>query len=392
MPLKLLIVDHDSASLDLLQSCVDSNFTIDHAATGMAALAYLDQFKPDVLLLDADISDISSFEICQNYQEHAPDCHTLFISSQDSPDAYLAAYEAGADDFIKKPFRCDELCKKLIVFNRSIEAIHALKSSIQAATDTARQAISNSAELGTVIHFFKKASLANDKTALLTALVQTTANFNLQVAAQIRHNGQTTTLNNQGRSSPLEEHMLQTLAQDSQRIYEMGKRLIINFPRITLQVKAMPIDQPDLCGRLRDHIAILVEAAETRFDGLLNEEQIRGQQALTLNAIGLIQASIQKLEEQYREQAGSSIRLFTELQNQFDQKMVYLGLTDAQENALSNMITQSMNEAAKIYDQGLSLDDEFSHVIATLLYLTQQSPSAAGKTTETSSTDDIMLF
>ncbi|WP_027467798.1 response regulator [Deefgea rivuli] len=393
MPLKLLIVDHDSASREKLQSCVGGIFETQQAATGMAALAFLEQFKPDVLLIDVDISDISGYEICQSFKQHAPACHTLFISSQDSREAYLAAYEAGADDFIKKPFQSDELHQKLIVFKRSIETNQQLQSSIQDATHTALQAISNSAELGTVINFFKKASLANDKTALLDALVQTTAKFNLQVAAQIRHNGQTTTLNSQGRSSPLEEHMLETLAQDSQRIYEMGKRLIINFPRIILQIKAMPTDQADLCGRLRDHIAILVEAAENRFDNILNEEQIRGQQALTLNAIGLIQASIQKLETEYREQAGASVRLFSELQTKFEQKMVFLGLTDSQENQLSNMIEQSTLEATQIYDQGLSLDDEFSHVIATLLYLTQQSPNAAEKTTTLSSdSDDILLF
>ncbi len=393
MPLQLLIVDHDTESSNLLRTCCGEFFETHQANTGMGALAYLEHLKPDIVFIEAEMPDLNGYEICQAYKEKLPNCYALCISKQDDRSAYLAAYEAGADDFITKPFDSDALQQKLLIVKRKIEAIQNLEISVRSATDTALQAISNSAELGTVINFFKKAGLSNDKESLLEALVQTTAKFNLQVAAQIHHNGQLTTCNNKGHSSPLEEHMLQTLAQDPQRIYEMGKRLIINFPRIVLQVKVMPTEQPDLCGRLRDHIAILVEAAENRFDGLLNEEQIRAQQALTLNAIGLIQSSIQKLEEEYRQQAGSSVRLFGELQEKFEQKMVYLGLTDSQEGALFDMISHGMDQATQIYDQGLSLDDEFSHVIATLLYLTQQTPNSAEKATVSESNcDDIMLF
>ena len=393
MALQLLIVENGNASYEQLRKACANGFEIHHANTGMAALAYLEHLKPDIVVINVEMPDIHGHEICQAYKEQLPQCYILCISKHDNRAAHIAAYEAGADDFIQHPFETGDLQQKLQRFKRHYEAIQELQSSVKNATDTALQAISNTAELGTLINFFKKSSLASNKADLLAALVQTASQFNLQVAAQIHHNGQFCTLNSNGRSSPLEEHMLQTLAQDSQRIYEMGKRLIINFPRIILQVKAMPTEQPELCGRLRDHIAILVEAAENRFDGILNEEQIRGQQALTLNAIGLIQASIQKLEEEYRQQAGSSMRLFTELQDKFEQKMVYLGLTDSQENALFDMISHSLQEATQIYDQGLSLDDEFSHVIATLLYLTQQSPNAAEKSiVSNESCDDIMLF
>ncbi|MCB5196682.1 response regulator [Deefgea salmonis] len=393
MSLTLLIVDQDCSAYEALQEKLGAHFTIQMTQSSDQAMAVLADIAPDILLIDGNLADQSAYAVCQKYKKNNPNGQLLFIASTEKGD-YLAAYDAGADDFISKPFFNDELQQKLILFKRSIEETQQLRSSVQAATDTAMQAISNSAELGTVINFFKKASLAPDEASLLKALVQTTAKFQVQVAAQIHHQGTLATLNSQGRSSPLEEHMLQTLAQDPQRIYEMGKRLVINFPRIILQVKDMPISQPDLCGRLRDHIAILVEAAETRLDGILNEGQIRGQQQLTLNAITLIQSSIQKLENEYRQQAGSSMRLFSELQEKFEHKMVYLGLTDSQEGALLDMIAQSLAAATQIYDQGLSLDDEFSHVIATLIYLTQQSPHAITPTAPEAEndSDDIMLF
>lgn len=393
MPVQLLIVEHDTHACEQLRLTCNDEYEIHTANTGMAALAFLERLNPEVIVINVNMPDINGHEICQAYRTEQPNSYIICITTEDHRAAQIAAYEAGADDFIKQPFETVDLQHKLQIFKRHYQTIQDLQSSVKVATDTALQAISNTAELGTLINFFKKSSLASNKADLLTALVQTATQFNLQVAAQIHHKGELTTLNSLGRSSPLEEHMLQTLAQDPQRIYEMGKRLIINFPRIILQVKAMPVEQPDLCGRLRDHIAILVEAAENRFDGILNEEQIRGQQALTLDAIGLIQKSIQKLEEEYRQQAGSSMRLFMQLQDKFEQKMVYLGLTDSQEAALLNMITHSLEEATQIYDQGLSLDDEFSHVIATLLYLTQQSPNAAEKAiASTDNSDDIMLF
>ncbi|QZA82422.1 response regulator transcription factor [Deefgea piscis] len=393
MPLTLLIVDPDCSAYDALRPNIEAHFAIQMAQNGLDALALLEQTQPDILLIDGNLADQTAYAICQRYKNNNPNGQILFIASTEKAD-YVAAYGAGADDFISKPFCNDELQQKLLLFQRSIEETQQLRSSVQAATVTAMQAISNSAELGTVISFFKRASLAPDEASLLKALVQTTAKFNVQVAAQIHQQNTLHTLNSQGRCSPLEEHMLQTLAQDPQRIYEMGKRLVINFPRIILQVKDMPVNQPDLCGRLRDHIAILVEAAETRLDGILNETQIRAQQQLTLNAISLIQSSIQKLENEYRHQASSSMLLFSELQDQFEHKMVYLGLTDSQEGALLDMIAHSLAAATQIYDQGLSLDDEFSHVIATLIYLTQQSPQAviAAAPEPAEPSDDIMLF
>ena len=393
MALKLLVVDSDTQARVMIASCMQDLFDLTMVASGMAALAELEKNNPpDILLLDTDISDIDGFELCRTFKQQAPQCHTVLLWSKADRDAYIAAYDAGADDFIPKPIHYDELKQKLLVLERSIIETQTLQSSVKSATDTALQAITSSAELGSVINFFKKASIANENESLLKVLVQTTANFRLQVAAQFRYKNECITLNSEGRSSPLEAHMLQTLAQDQQKIYSLGRRLVINFPRVTLQIKDMPLDDPDRCGRLRDHIAILVEAAENRLNGILNEQQIYAQQALTLNAIGLIQASVQKLEDEYRRQASSSLQLFTQLQEQFERKMVHLGLSDGQENSIFDMISQGMNEATQIYDQGLSLDDEFSHVIATLLHLTQQSPTAGSAEIQSESDDDIMLF
>lgn len=136
MPYRLLLVDDDEALLASMrrQFKREADFVLETAAGGAEALYALDVWRPDLLLLDAQMPGLGGHEVCRLVRAHA--CHRLLkvilVSGRsDTPDR-LAGYAAGADDFVSKPFDLEELLAKVRVFARlkRAEEVDEIKSSL----------------------------------------------------------------------------------------------------------------------------------------------------------------------------------------------------------------------------------------------------------------------
>ncbi|MGL4605591.1 MAG: response regulator, partial [Iodobacter sp.] len=241
MNTKILIVDDETAFRQIIKDGLDGLAEFAEAKNGEEALSLVTSFQPDILLLDINLPDINGYSVCMVLREKLPDLRVVFISGSNSEETRQNAYAAGGDDFLPKPFRLIELRRKIELLQKIIADSVRLKDSLQTATDTAMTAISNSGEMGSVISFIKRAMSCQDIESLLKVIISTfSQSFDLKVSAQIRTENEQKTLNSEGRSSPLEAEILFNLAQDSTRIFEYGRRLIINYPSITLQIKNLP--------------------------------------------------------------------------------------------------------------------------------------------------------
>ncbi|MHB8079870.1 MAG: response regulator [Candidatus Krumholzibacteriia bacterium] len=136
MPCRLLLVDDDEDLLASMRRLLRNgpDFVLQTAAGGAAALAALDAWRPDLLLLDVQMPGLNGHEVCRRIRAHA--CHrflkVILVSGRaDTPDR-LAGYAAGADDFLSKPFDLDELLAKARVFARlkRAEELDDIKGSL----------------------------------------------------------------------------------------------------------------------------------------------------------------------------------------------------------------------------------------------------------------------
>ena len=372
MSLRVLIVDDDAAFRAMLAQGLGDAYEVHQAATGADAICLASEILPNIAVLDVNMPGMNGYELCNSLKADLPDLRVVFISGDDTPEKRIAAYDAGADDFMAKPFRIIELTLKLDLLNRVLKDAQRLKEEMKSANDMAMLAITNTGEMGGVIDFIKRTAGCMDVESLLRALVTATAStFRVIVSAQVTLGEEQKTLNSIGRSSPLEAEMLRCQACDAERIYSAGRRMMVNYPRVTLLIKDMPIDDADRCGRLRDHMAIMVEAAETRLNGIALEQQTRIQQTITLQTIASIQQVIASLEKQYRQQEVASQSVFDELKAEIDNALLFLGLTDNQEAKLMDMIGNSVDKASAISAQGLALEDKFAVIIGVLAQLQQ---------------------
>jgi excisionase family DNA binding protein len=112
---KILIVDDDADFVGLLREALRDAFEIDSAGTALEAASRLPVFRPDVILLDVRLPDLSGLEVCRHFQEYK--------RRQRVPILCMSAYgheidaaelrRSGADDFLPKPIKLMDLKKRI---------------------------------------------------------------------------------------------------------------------------------------------------------------------------------------------------------------------------------------------------------------------------------------
>jgi PAS domain S-box-containing protein len=117
----ILIVDDVEANRQTLLEILDGNgFQFLEAADGMEALKLASSCPPDLVLLDIMMPGIDGYEVCRRIRAnpHLAEVPVIMITALDDQASRLAGIEAGADDFITKPFNFQELRARVRTISR----------------------------------------------------------------------------------------------------------------------------------------------------------------------------------------------------------------------------------------------------------------------------------
>src|ERR1035438_3684139 len=110
----ILVVDDDPAfRKGLAASLKSSGYTVDLARNAEEALHYVRERPVDVILLDINMPEIGGIEACHRIRALAPRSGIVMLTVRDTEDDKVQALEAGADDYITKPFRLRELIARM---------------------------------------------------------------------------------------------------------------------------------------------------------------------------------------------------------------------------------------------------------------------------------------
>ena len=111
---KILIVDDESAIRRALQNTLKGmGFAVDDAPTGESALQRVHEAPYDVVLLDINMPGIGGIRACREMRRNLPRLGILMLTVRDSEEDKIAALDAGADDYITKPFTVRELAARI---------------------------------------------------------------------------------------------------------------------------------------------------------------------------------------------------------------------------------------------------------------------------------------
>ena len=111
----LIVDDERSIRLSLRTILANTGFTIIEAGRGEEALALVRSTQLDAVLLDINMPGMGGVEVCRVMRKASPRLPIVMLSVQGNEDRKVDAFNAGADDYITKPFHLGELTARLRV-------------------------------------------------------------------------------------------------------------------------------------------------------------------------------------------------------------------------------------------------------------------------------------
>lgn len=119
---KILVVEDDTAISNLIRTTLETqNYQYHTAKTGSSALMDAISYRPDVIILDLGLPDMDGVEIIKKVRGWT-NTPIIVVSARSEDQDKVEALDAGADDYLTKPFSIDELLARLRVALRRVRA------------------------------------------------------------------------------------------------------------------------------------------------------------------------------------------------------------------------------------------------------------------------------
>jgi len=132
-PPVVLVIEDDALVADMLRTMLSrAGYTVEIAADGVTGLARIAAGGVDLVLLDLLLPEINGLELCQRVRERESDVYLpiIVLTGQVRADQRQAAFAAGADDFLTKPFEREELLARVQVWVRARQRMQALHARL----------------------------------------------------------------------------------------------------------------------------------------------------------------------------------------------------------------------------------------------------------------------
>lgn len=137
-------------------------------------------------------------------------------------------------------------------------------------------------------------------------------------------------------------------------------------------INNLPLDDPEYCGRLRDHLSVAAQGIDSRLKALSDEIRSRRAEQGIQQALENVGKTIIDLHEAHKVNAEASSSLIVGLQESLLNSFYKLGLTDNQEKFLQNMVGDFMTRMVELLDRGLQTQDSLRRLSDQLSDLRQQ--------------------
>jgi len=112
--MRILVVDDDrSVRESLRRSLALNGYQVDLARDGQAALDAVTAQRPDAMVLDVMMPRLDGLEVCRRMRAGGDDLPILVLTARDAVSDRVSGLDAGADDYLPKPFALEELLARL---------------------------------------------------------------------------------------------------------------------------------------------------------------------------------------------------------------------------------------------------------------------------------------
>jgi DNA-binding response OmpR family regulator len=121
---KVLVVEDDPTLSMIIQACLESDrHHVDTIDRGSMALSILRTQHYDVVVLDWNLPDISGLEVCKEFRDNGGGSPVLMLTAKGGVTDKATALDAGADDYVVKPFEPTELLARVRALLRRPQSV-----------------------------------------------------------------------------------------------------------------------------------------------------------------------------------------------------------------------------------------------------------------------------
>jgi len=111
---EILVVEDDETILNTLAyNLIRQGFGVQKATSGIEALRLARKMRPDLILLDLMLPGESGIEVCERIRKDDQEVVIVMVTAKDAEDDKVKGFEAGADDYVTKPFGMKELAARI---------------------------------------------------------------------------------------------------------------------------------------------------------------------------------------------------------------------------------------------------------------------------------------
>ncbi|WP_215224974.1 response regulator transcription factor [Echinicola shivajiensis] len=123
--MKMLIIEDEPGIVKFLkQGFEEEGYMVESASDGTKGLDMAVSTDFDIILLDWMIPSISGIEVCRSFRKHNSKTPIIFLTAKDEVTDVIFGLQAGANDYIKKPFYFEELLERVKVQLRPVSGEH----------------------------------------------------------------------------------------------------------------------------------------------------------------------------------------------------------------------------------------------------------------------------
>jgi len=344
---RILAVDDEPFNLEIIEEILeDLDFELKMVNSGPECLEVVEEFDPQVILLDVSMPQMSGYDVCRKLKEN-PNTQkiiVMFVSARGTVEERMEGYSVGAEDYIVKPFSHNELKLKLQHLNQVLIEKESLEQQVEDATSTAFNAMANSSEMGQIVNYIEHIGSIDNEHELGKAFLNCLGAFDLQSNVEFRLDNEVLHFSVSGVCSPIVLELFEMLKSKG-RLHEFSNRILVNYEMISLLILNMPGQDPDKHGRIRDHICFLVSVTEQQLKAILTKKELLQQQQQLNDAVSKVHSKFTGLIELLNENRINNEAVFKRLQEDLESRIPTMGLDEDQEVFIYQKVDETIQNS-----------------------------------------------
>lgn len=364
----ILVIDDDKITHSYIKKALETEYQLFPAFNGKEGIEKSSEINPDIILLDVEMPGMNGYEVCEILKSTSITKNTpvIFLSGLGDLRERMQGFEAGADDYIVKPFQPEALKAKIQVFERYKKSGEQLTSQIKEAQETAHIAIAGSSDLGQAMHFIERCHWVKNLEDLANEFFNISNYLNLSCTLVMETEHEEVFFSSNLKSvPPLESELVSTLRQE-ERFFDFGCRTQINYQNISLLIKNMPLDDMKRYGRIKDLFPAMLSAADSKVSQLLTLNTIKDNSEELSQSFSEVNHALKNIQNSIHKSNQGGVRIMRDMLTELDKELPRMGLEDDQEQYLLDRIDRAINDAHTVTSMTKEIAENFNIIMTDL--------------------------